>query len=168
MTIPEGATEVILSYVRRKAAEWTPDQLAQRVDAAVAELEAAARAVPAAALAERRAGEEWSPLDCIRHVAEVNSGTASRVRAVVLNGALPESAASAPPVSAGREAILAAHATVVAAATRAVRVGDGDPDAAITWLHPFLGDLNWREWFLTLRVHSLDHARQIAALRADE
>lgn len=168
MTIPEGATEVILSYVRRKAAEWTPDQLAQRVDAAVAELEAAARAVPDAALATRRAGEEWSPLDCIQHVAEVNSGTASRVRAVVLNGALPESAASAPPVSAGREAILAAHAAVVEAATRAVRVGGADADAAITWLHPFLGDLNWREWFLTLRVHSLDHARQIAALRADE
>ena len=167
MTIPEGATEVILSYVRRKAAEWTPDQLAQRVDAAVAELEAAARAVPDEALAMRRAGEEWSPLDCIRHVAEVNSGTASRVRAVVLNGALPESAASAPPVSAGREAILAAHAAVVEAATRAVRAGGNDADAAITWLHPFLGDLNWREWFLTLRVHSLDHARQIAALRAD-
>lgn len=167
MTIPEGATEVILSYVRRKAAEWTPDQLAQRVEAAVAELEAAARGVPDDALAERRAGEEWSPLECIRHVAEVNTGTAARVRGVVAEGALPETAPSAPPVSAGREAILAAHAGVVAAAVRAVRVSGPEADDGIAWRHPFLGDLNWREWFLTLRVHSLDHAGQIAVLRVD-
>ena len=110
----------------------------------------------------RREGHEWSPLDCIRHVAEVNTGTATRVRGVVAEGALPE---TVPPVPETREAILEAHAAVIAAAVRAVREGQGDPDAGIMWLHPFLGDLNWREWFLTLRVHSLDHARQIGTLQ---
>ncbi len=162
MTIPEGATEVILGYVRRKAAEWTPEQMAQRVEAAVVELETAARAVPVELLGVRQEGREWSPLDCIRHVAEVNTGTAARVRGVVADGALPE---AIPPVPETREAILEAHAGVIAAAVQAVREGQGDPESAITWLHPFLGDLNWREWFLTLRVHSLDHARQLATLQ---
>lgn len=162
MTIPEGATEVILSYVRRKAAEWTPEQMAQRVEAAVAELEAAARAVPDDLLEVRQEGQEWSPLECIRHVAEVNHGTATRVRGVVSEGVVPE---EIPPVPATREEVLATHAEVIAGAMSAVRGGNADPDAAVVWLHPFLGDLNWREWLLTLRVHSLDHANQLAALQ---
>ena len=161
-TIPEGAAEVILSYIRRKAAEWTPAEMAQRVAAAVAELEAAARAVPEDLLDTRQEGQEWSPLECLRHVAEVNHGTATRVRGVVSEGRIPE---EIPAVPATLEAILTRHAEVVAGALDAVRVGKADPDAAILWPHPFLGDLNWREWFLTLRVHSLDHSRQLAALQ---
>ena len=162
MTIPEGATEVILSYVRRKAAEWTPEQMAQRVEAAVAELEAAARAVPADLLEVRQEGQEWSPLECIRHVAEVNHGTATRVRGVVSEGVVPD---EIPAVPQSREDVLATHAGVIAGAISAVREGNADPDAEIVWLHPFLGDLNWREWLLTLRVHSLDHARQLEVLQ---
>ena len=162
MTIPEGATEVILSYVRRKAAEWTPEQMAQRVEAAVAELEAAARAVPDDLLEVRQEGQEWSPLECIRHVAEVNHGTATRVRGVVSEGVVPD---EIPPVPQTREEVLATHAGVIAGAIKAVREGNADPDAEIVWLHPFLGDLNWREWLLTLRVHSLDHARQLEVLQ---
>ncbi len=162
MTIPEGATEVILSYIRRKAAEWTPEEMAQRVEAAVAQLEAAARAVPDDLLEVRQEGQEWSPLECIRHVAEVNHGTATRVRGVVSEGAVPE---EIPPVPQTREDVLATHAEVIAGAIRAVREGNADPDADVVWLHPFLGDLNWKEWLLTLRVHSLDHANQLEALQ---
>ncbi len=162
MTIPEGATEVILSYVRRKAAEWTPEQMAQRVEDAVAELEAAARAVPDDLLEVRQEGQEWSPLECLRHVAEVNHGTATRVRGVVSEGVVP---GEIPPVPETREEVLAVHAGVIAGAISAVREGKADPDAEVVWLHPFLGDLNWREWLLTLRVHSLDHARQLAVLQ---
>ena len=162
MTIPEGATEVILSYVRKKAAEWTAEQMAQRVEAAVAQLEAAARAVPDDLLEVRQEGQEWSPLECIRHVAEVNHGTATRVRGVVSEGALT---GEIPPVPATREEVLATHAEVIGATVSAVREGRADADAEIVWLHPFLGDLNWREWLLTLRVHSLDHANQLAALQ---
>ncbi len=162
MTIPEGATEVILSYIRRKAAEWTPEEMAQRVEAAVVELEAAACAVPDDLLDVRQEGQEWSPLECIRHVAEVNHGTATRVRGVVSEGVLPE---EIPAVPETLEEILARHAEVIAGAVSAVREGAADPAAGIQWLHPFLGDLNWREWFLTLRVHSLDHSRQLAALQ---
>ena len=164
MTIPRGATDVILSYVRKKAAEWTPEQMALRVTAAVTELEAAARAVTPERLNERAPGQDWTPLECLRHTAEVNIGTATRVRGVVTDGRVPK---EIPAVPKAREAILEAHAQVIAGVTAAVLDGTADPDAEITWLHPFLGDLNWREWFLTLRVHSLDHARQLATLQGD-
>ena len=40
-----------------------------------------------------------------------------------------------------------------------------DPEANLdkTVYHPIFGDLNWRETLLFLRVHDLDHARQIQA-----
>ena len=164
MTIPEGATEVILSYVRRKAAEWTPEQMAQRVEDAVAQLEEAARAVPEDLLEVRQEGQEWSPLECIRHVAEVNTGTATRVRSVVSAGVVTD---VIPAVPEALEEILTAHAEVLAGAVRAVREGRADANAEVVWLHPFLGDLNWREWLLTLRVHSLDHATQLSTLQGD-
>ena len=34
----------------------------------------------------------------------------------------------------------------------------------VVWDHPFFGPLNWREWLLFLRVHDLDHARQVASI----
>lgn len=40
--------------------------------------------------------------------------------------------------------------------------GDEYPD--IKWEHGVFGDLNWREWLLFMRVHDLDHARQILAV----
>tara|TARA_B100001123_G_scaffold147952_2_gene171380 strand:+ start:2610 stop:3110 length:501 start_codon:yes stop_codon:yes gene_type:complete len=162
VTIPEGATEVILSYVRKKAAEWTPEEMVQRVQAAVHELEEAAFAVPDDLLEVCQEGQEWSPLECIRHVAEVNHGTATRVHGVVSQGVLLD---DIPPVPESRTEVLATHAEIIAGVVSAVLEGDGDPDADIVWLHPFLGELNWREWLLTLRVHSLDHARQLAALQ---
>ena len=138
--------------------------MAQRVEAAVAQLEEAARAVPEELLEARQEGQEWSPLECIRHVAEVNTGTATRVRGVVSEGVVPD---DIPAVPETREDVLAAHAEVIAGAVSAVREGLADPDAEVVWLHPFLGDLNWREWLLTLRVHSLDHATQLATLQGD-
>ena len=43
-----------------------------------------------------------------------------------------------------------------------------DPAARldITWAHGEFGALNWREWLLFARVHTLDHARQVQAIAA--
>ncbi|MFN8559522.1 MAG: hypothetical protein U0531_20010 [Dehalococcoidia bacterium] len=47
---------------------------------------------------------------------------------------------------------------------RAPRAGDERLDA--TWTHQFFGDLNWRARPLFLRIHDLDHARQLTAIAA--
>jgi hypothetical protein len=43
-----------------------------------------------------------------------------------------------------------------------------DPQAHldITWGHREFGQMNWREWLLFSRVHTLDHARQMQAIAA--
>lgn len=162
LTIPEGSGDVILSYVRRKSAEWTTAQLVQRVQEGVARLEAAARAVPAAHLTLTPPGEEWSPLFCLQHVLDINRGTASRCRGVAATGTLP--AAPPPPVPADRDQALLEHATYLDSVSDLVMELPARHFLEITWPHPFLGALNWREWFLTIRVHCLAHADQIEAM----
>ncbi len=41
-----------------------------------------------------------------------------------------------------------------------------DPQAHldIVWGHNEFGKMNWREWLLFARVHTLDHARQMQAI----
>ena len=163
-TIPEGSGDVILGYIRRKSAEWTAAQMIQRVQEGVAQLEAAANAVPMARLTVVPVGEEWSPLFCIKHVAEINMGTLNRCAAVAATGALPE--APPPPVPVDRAGILATHAEVAANAFAAIAAAPEAGHAAVTWTHPLLGELNWREWLLTVRVHCLAHAGQLAGMTA--
>ena len=50
-------------------------------------------------------------------------------------------------------------------------VSAADPEAFLdlTWEHPFFGALDWREWYLFLAVHAIDHTGQIrAALGLDD
>src|SRR5262249_54605924 len=43
-----------------------------------------------------------------------------------------------------------------------------DPQAHldIVWGHNEFGNMNWREWLLFARVHTLDHTRQLQAIAA--
>ncbi len=70
------------------------------------------------------------------------------------------------PTNATREQLLtdieALRAGLIAVVLRA------DPQAHldIVWGHNEFGKMNWREWLLFARVHTLDHARQMQAIAA--
>jgi hypothetical protein len=154
----------IRDYLRQQAAAKSIDELVERVDEAVEELETAARAFEPATIAQRRDGEGWAPLDCVRHIAGNNVAVARDVLHVAWTGELapgPE-----PPASGTRDEVLAAMR--VALDSLYVHVREADPAANLgtTWPHPMFGDLNWREWLLFIRIHSRDHARQLAAMAA--
>ena len=158
LVIPEGATEVILSYVRKKAVDWDAKKIMSRVRDAAQIYETVAASIPNYDL-ERRGNEGgWSPLDCIRHAAEVNTGTISRVTAVLNSGAL--STDPSPVVPAERDDVVLMHQNAILQLSKALDVKGESTELEISWEHPFLGNLNWKEWLLTVRVHCLDHAQQ--------
>ena len=66
------------------------------------------------------------------------------------------------------EPALTKHAEAIDSLYAHVR--DADPAAFldVKWKHPMFGDLNWREWLLFIRIHSKDHARQLAAMTAPD
>ncbi|MFN0094073.1 MAG: hypothetical protein ACKVVT_04765 [Dehalococcoidia bacterium] len=163
-TIPEGAGSQILSYVRTKAPQWTNAEMVERVKAALAQLEAAARAVPAELLTMVPPSEQdWTPLQCITHVAGINMNTATRCAAVASTGRLPDGPSPAAPED--REGALSLQRVTLDAVFEAVSAAPEGARPEAAWEHPLLGPLDWREWFLTLRVHSLGHADQLNQMR---
>src|SRR5919199_24475 len=58
----------IRSYLQAQGAKQTPAEIIAKVEAAMADLAKAARAVPAARFAERPEPEEWSANEVLAHV----------------------------------------------------------------------------------------------------
>ena len=162
MTQPQEDLDRIRGYLQQQAAQRTTDELIERVQEGVDDLAAAARGVPATALNAIPAGDEWTPMDCLRHAAASNMQVAQQVLFAALEGYLPTD--GEPDVPADREAILAAHAEAIDSLYIHVRSADPEANLELKWKHPFFGDLNWREWLLFLRIHSRDHARQLVAM----
>ena len=162
MTQPQSDNDRIRDYLQAQAAQRTIDELCGRVQEGVDDLATAARGVPEAALNAIPAGDEWTPMDCLRHAASSNMLVAQQVLFAALEGYLP--ADGEPEVPADREAIIAAHAEAIDSLYVHVRSADPEANLELKWQHPFFGDLNWREWLLFLRIHSRDHARQLASM----
>jgi hypothetical protein len=157
----------ILSYLQAQGAKLSPAEVIGKVQAAMAELRAAALAVPPARFTERPAPEEWSANEVMAHVLSAGQHFGDRIlRALDGAPAVPRTVAeaAAPTRSASewcdrlardREALFA-------------RALAADPGAHLDRLieHGVFGRLNWRETLLFLRLHDLDHARQLAAIAA--
>jgi hypothetical protein len=158
----------IRGYLQAQAAKLSVADLVAKVQADQEQVRAAAGAVPAGRFFDRPAEAEWSANEVFAHVVESGGGVAAGIRAVLDGGEPPSVADRIRPdperrgagewwrlLTAGREALFAR-----------VLAARGDEHLDVTWRHPFFGDLTWREWLLFLRIHDLDHARQMQAITA--
>jgi len=157
----------IRGYLQAQGAKQTPAEIVAKVEAAMADLAKAARAVPVARFAERPEPEEWSANEVLAHVVAADGYFGGGVVAV-LEGR------PAPPRGGGRgfenAPVLTADAWLEILGrqrhTLFERVRAADPAGRldVTIEHPFFGPLNWRETLLFTRLHALDHAGQIGKI----
>jgi hypothetical protein len=159
----------IRSYLQAQAAKQGPDEIMAKVEAAMADLAKAARAVPAARFAERPEPEEWSANEVLAHVVAADTYFGGGIVAI-LEGRLAAARGggrgieNAPSRSAdGWLEILGNQR-----ARLFERVRAADPAARLDVMieHPFFGPLNWRETLLFTRLHDLDHAGQLGKIAA--
>src|SRR5439155_23240486 len=68
------------------------------------------------------------------------------------------------PMNATREQILADVEALRERLMAVVLQADPQAHLDIVWGHNEFGNMNWREWLLFARVHTLDHARQMQAI----
>src|SRR5262245_6527497 len=159
-----GEQQRIRSYLQAQAAKQTPAELIAKVEAAMADLAKAARAVPAARFGERPEPEEWSGNEVLAHVVAADGYFGGGIVAI-LDGR------PTPPRGGGRGIENAPNRTADAwldildkqrgTLFDLVRAADPDARLDVTIEHPFFGPLNWREALLFMRLHDLDHAGQI-------
>lgn len=154
----------IRGYLVAQGAKLTPAAIVEKVRAAMADLRAAAAAVPPARFGERPAPEEWSGNEVMAHVVAADGYFGGGIQRVLAGrpatsrpgGRVVEDAPLLPAeawyrtLAAQREALFAA---VLAADPEAA------PDQRID--HPMFGPLTWRETLLFTRLHDLDHAGQL-------
>jgi DinB superfamily len=167
MTSPQLAGELpdLRLYLQEQSAKRTTEEIVVRVNQAVEAVADAVRAISNDRLNDLGSGEgeEWTPVDCLRHVVEWNRMVGQQVLYVALSGELPPPG-SAPPLPSTVEGLLATQSETMESLYAHVREADPAAYLHIRWEHPVFGSLNWREWFLFLRLHNLDHANQLKAL----
>jgi hypothetical protein len=159
----------IRSYLGAQAAKLTPALIVEKVRAAMAELRAAAIAVPAPRFAERPTPEEWSGNEVMAHVLAADAYFSSGILSALDGGPPPQRPAGrgiegAPlrPASVWCDELDRARAALFARALAA------DPDAHLDRAieHGTFGPLTWRETLLFHRLHDLDHAGQLRKIAA--
>lgn len=156
--------ERIRGYLVAQGAKLSPAAIVEKVQQAMADLKAAAAAVPASRFGERPAPEEWSGNEVMAHVVAADGYFGGGIQRLLAGQPPParpggRGVEDAPLLSAGawsqtlakqRDALFAA---VLAADPAAA------PDQRIE--HPGFGPLTWRETLLFTRLHDLDHAGQL-------
>jgi len=159
----------IRSYLASQAMRRTPEQLVEALREAHQQFLAATSAVSDADFRTVPREGEWSTADVLAHVRTIATIEERSICGVLERGEQPANINDQlehVPTNATREQLLAdiaAHRDRLIAVVLQV-----DPQARldILWGHNEFGFMNWREWLLFARVHTLDHDRQIQAISA--
>ena len=160
----------VRGYLQTQAAKLSLAELTEKVRSDMEQLRAAAESVPAGRFSDRPGAQEWSANEVMAHVLDGAKGVSSGIVRVIEKGTVPGKIFDRIEKTDERRAAGEWWRALVAEReglfTR-VNAAKGDEHLDVLWDHPFFGPLNWREWLLFLRIHDLDHARQIAAIATE-
>jgi hypothetical protein len=171
MTTPTDEDLRVRGYLIAQANKLSIPDLVQKVRTDTAPLRAVGAAVPAAHFSERPGPNDWSAAEVYTHILDMNDRGARAIEGILDHGELP------PPIddtmTGGTRAVLgdaeqywqAYLSRREALLARALRAS-GDEHLEIKITHNQFGALSWREWLLFMRVHDLDHMRQLQAITA--
>ena len=149
MTMPAAESERIRGYLIGQAAKLTIPELVEKVRTDSAALKAAGESVPGNQFDARPAEGDG----------------------IIEGGRLPERAAD---VISGKTrtglgtsaAYWEAYLAIREPLYERVLQAKGDEHLDVKMTHSWFGEFSWREWFLFMRVHDLDHMRQLQAIAA--
>ena len=169
MTTTNEEFQRIRGYLQAQAAKLSVPDLVARVRADQQQVHAAASAVPVDRFYDAPAQGEWSANQVLAHIVESGGAVARAIRTTLDGGTPPARVGDEirpdPPRRAAQEWLADLTRERELLFERVGRAG-GDERLEVTWQHPMFGPLNWREWLLFLRLHDLDHARQLQAITA--
>lgn len=169
MTTPTQEDQRVRAYLLAQANKLSIPDLVEKVRRDVLPLREAAATVPPDRFFERPGPDDWSAAEVLTHILDMNDRGAQAITGILDHGTLP------PPISdqMSRQTRPGLHTAddfwqmylprreeVLARAVQA----RGDEHLDVTITHSQFGALSWREWLLFMRVHDLDHLRQLEAV----
>lgn len=159
----------VRSYLASQSMRRTPEQIVEALREAHSQFLSALTLVPNIDFRTRPGEGEWSAADVLSHVHSIAAFDERSIRAVIERGEQPADVSDvieASPPAATREQILAAIELLREQLIATVLRADSQTHLDIVWGHSEFGKMNWREWLLFARVHTLDHARQVQSIAA--
>src|SRR5215831_3130419 len=159
----------VRSYLASQAMRRTPEQLVETLREAHKQFLAATADVPDETFRTIPREGEWSAADVLAHVCAIAAIDDRSICGVIELGEQPENiddALEQAPAGATREHLLADIERHRERLIAVVLQADPQAHLDIVWGHNEFGNMNWREWLLFARVHTLDHARQMQAIAA--
>jgi hypothetical protein len=171
MTQPQNEMDRVRNYLIAQANKLSIVDLVEKVRNDTVPLQEAATVVPASRFKDRPAEGEWSAAEVWTHILEMNEHGATSVTGIIESGELPErardtiSGETRADFQTGDQyyrSYLQRREELLARVMRA----KGDEHLEVKINHPMFGELSWREWLLFMRVHDLDHLRQLQSIAA--
>jgi uncharacterized damage-inducible protein DinB len=159
----------VRSYLASQAMRRTPEQLVEALREAHHQFLAATAAIPDNAFRTTPKEGEWSAADVMAHVRTIAALDERSVGGVIERGEQPpdmDDVLEHVLTDATREQMLADIEALRERLIAVVLQADPQTHLDIVWGHNEFGKMNWREWLLFARVHTLDHARQLQAISA--
>ena len=159
----------VRSYLASQAMRRTPGQLVEVLREAQQQFLAATASVPDAAFRTIPREGEWSAADVLTHVRTIAAFDERSICGVIERGEQPanvDDALEHAPSDATREQLLADIEALRERLIAVVLQANPEAHLDIVWGHNEFGNMNWREWLLFARVHTLDHTRQIQSIAA--
>jgi uncharacterized damage-inducible protein DinB len=159
----------VRSYLASQAMKRTPDQLVDALREAHQQFLTVTATIPDNAFRVIPKEGEWSAADVLAHVCTIAAFDERSICSVIERGEQPkdvEDALEKAPSDATREQLLADIERYRERLIAVVLKADPQAHLDIVWGHREIGKMNWREWLLFARVHTLDHTRQMQAISA--
>ena len=157
----------VRSYLANQAMKRTPAQLVEALREAHRQFLAAVAIVPDKLFRVAPRHEEWSAADVMGHMLIIAAIDEQAIRGVIERGEQPPDVIDlvAPaPADLTREQMLAELERLRERLIASVLQADPSAHLDILWGHNEFGQMNWREWLLFARVHTLDHTRQTQSI----
>jgi len=171
MTMPAAESERVRGYLIAQANKLSIPELVEKVRTDCAVLREAGASVPQARFTDRPADGEWSAAEVWTHVLQMSEHGASAITGVLDSGAIPPGARDtiSGETRSGlksSEDYWQAYSAIRNPFYERVLKANGDEHLDVKMTHPMFGEFSWREWLLFMRVHDLDHTRQLQAIGA--
>ena len=175
MTLPVTSTESraeevarVRSYITSQAARRTPAQLVEALKEAHQQFVQATMAVPEPLFVTSPQPGEWSAAQVLTHVLDIAAFDVNTIAALLESGkqGAEYNAMQSTYQVTSRQEGLDELDTLRSKLIEAALAADPESYPDVVWTHPEFGPLHWREGLLFARVHSLDHAKQMASIAA--
>lgn len=159
----------VRGYIVAQANKLSLPDLVAKVRKDTAPLREVGAAVPAARFNERPAPGEWSAAEIWTHILQMNERGATAIEGILDRAALPERISDVVSGEsrgdlANSEAYWAEYIDRRERLLARVLEAQGDEHPQVKITHSMFGPFTWREWLLFMRVHDLDHMRQLQSV----